>query len=493
MTKTATVHRLLREANPVADPTTAHHDERAADELYSAILARTSGRTSRTDSIRLPKPPWYRRPAMLSLVGATAMIIVIVPVVLLLRSGEPAPEETPVATVPSETTVTTATTTTTSSATSTTIAAFPDRVGPWVGTMLEASDPQFYDGKVGDMFGASVAVDREILVVGTPARFEAGEWVGLVYVLEPDGEGGWSETILRASDGSGGGQFGMAVAVDGERIVVGRPYLGSTAYVYDRSPEGEWVETRLRSDPQPGDVFGSSVAVDGNRVVIGAGGDNGNTGAIYVFDQDESGAWVETKLTASDGAPGDFLGHPSDFGYAGGIPVSVDGDRIVAGSYTANGESAVYLFELDGEGGWSETKLASFGYGAAVDGDRIVIGNETQVHVFEPDGDGGWTEQIVDVPQPGEQLAAGGGRIVVAGRPYEPPAYGSGPVYILEPDGSGGWSQTTIQAPADRAALTEPSSAISFSVATDGTRVLIGDWAYDSNRGVSYVYEPLRD
>jgi hypothetical protein len=360
--------------------------------------------------------------------------------------------------------------------------------------MLEASDPQFYDGKWGDGFGASVAVDGEILVVGAPIRVEAGEWVGLVYVLEPDGEGGWSETTLRASDGSGGGQFGMAVAVDGERIVVGRPYLGSTAYVYDRSPGGEWVETMLRgSDGLSGDLFGSSVAVDGNRVVIGAGGNYGNTGAVYVFDQDESGAWVETKLTASDGAFGDFLGHPStDFGYAGGIPVSVDGDRIVAGSHAETGESAVYLFELDGEGGWTETKLASFGYGAAVDGDRIVIGNETQVHVFEPDGNGGWTEQIVDLPQPGEQLAAGGGRIVVAGRPNVGPSYGSGPVYILEPDDSGGWSQTRIQAPADRAALS-PLPAISFSVATDGTRILIGDWAHDSARGATYVYEPLRD
>ncbi|NNC92453.1 MAG: hypothetical protein HKN80_08150 [Acidimicrobiia bacterium] len=492
MTKSVTVHRLLREANPVADPTTAHHDERAADELYSAILARTSGRTSRTDPIRLPKPQWYRRPAMLSLVGAAAMIILIVPVVLLLRPSEPAPDETPVATISPETTVTSTTTTTTSLTSTTTIATFPDQVGPWGGTKLEASDPQLYDGRWGDAFGASVAVDGEILVVGAPSRVEAGEWVGLVYVLEPDGEGGWSETILRASDGSGGGQFGMAVAVDGQRIVVGRPYLGSTAYVYDRSPGGEWVETRLRGSYG---LFGSSVAVDGNRVVIGAGGDDGNTGAVYVFDQDESGAWVETKLTASDGAPGDFLGHPSAFGYAGGIPVSVDGDRIVAGSYTANGESAVYLFELDGEGGWTETKLASFGYGAAVDGDRIVIGNEAQVHVFEPDGTGGWAEQIVDLPQPGEQLSAGGGRIVVAVRPnVAPPSYGSGPVYILEPDDSGGWSQTRIQAPADyAAALPGTLPSISFSVSTDGTRVLIGDWAHDSSIGITYVYEPLRD
>ena len=51
--------------------------------------------------------------------------------------------------------------------------------------------------------------------------------------------------------------------------------------------------------------------------------DNGaRSGSVYVFEADGGGGWVETKLTASDGAAHDHLG----------TSVAVSGDRVVAGA-----------------------------------------------------------------------------------------------------------------------------------------------------------------
>ena len=63
-----------------------------------------------------------------------------------------------------------------------------------------------------------------------------------------------------------------------------------------------------------GDRFGISVAIDGDTAVVGAYGDDDNglsSGSAYVFVKPGSG-WANmtetAKLTASDGAAGDFFG-----------------------------------------------------------------------------------------------------------------------------------------------------------------------------------------
>ena len=109
-----------------------------------------------------------------------------------------------------------------------------------------------------------------------------------------------------------------------------------------------------------------------------------------------------TKLLASDG---DFL---DSFGWA----VDVDGDRAVVGANTdeANGDlsGSAYIFEFDGTI-WSQVakltasdgeEVDQFGYSVAVDGDRVVIGapfndeiaaNSGAVYIFEFDGTN-WNE-----------------------------------------------------------------------------------------------------
>ena len=73
-----------------------------------------------------------------------------------------------------------------------------------------------------------------------------------------------------------------------------------------------------------------------------------------MFERNGQGGWLETKLTASDRAPGEYFGYWAS--YFSGVPVAIEGDRIAAGS-----RSAVYLFEPDGNGGWAETNLGLYG------------------------------------------------------------------------------------------------------------------------------------
>ena len=82
------------------------------------------------------------------------------------------------------------------------------------------------------------------------------------------------------------------------------------------------------------------------KLVVGAQDQSG--GASYVFDYDGTN-WVETILTASDGASGDKFG----------AAVGLNADRIIVGSIydQDNGlfSGSAYVFECDGTS-WVETE-----------------------------------------------------------------------------------------------------------------------------------------
>ena len=270
------------------------------------------------------------------------------------------------------------------------------------------------DAASGDQFAWSVAVSGDRVVVGAPSDDDLGSDSGSVYVLEPDGAGGWSETHLTASDGAANDFFGAAVAVSGGRVVVGAQLdddLGSdsgSVYVFEPDGAGGWSKTKLTaSDGAANDQFGASVAVSGDRVVVGAPFDDDlgfSSGSGYVLEPDGAGGWSESKLTASDGAALDF------FGYS----VAVSGDRVVVGAVAdddlGSDAGSAYVFEPDGAGGWSGTKVTAsdgaaldfFGFSVAVSGDRVVMGargdddlvsNSGSAYVFgltpvDADGDG---------------------------------------------------------------------------------------------------------
>lgn len=159
---------------------------------------------------------------------------------------------------------------------------------------------------------------------------------------------------LTSSDGVAGDEFGFAVAVKGNTVVVGASQFNSSkvgaAYVFVKGVNGWTNMTQTAkltaSDATVGANFGSSVAfVGSSTVVVGAPhaavGANQNQGEAYVFVE-PLGGWVNmtetARLTSADGAANDF------FGYS----VSGSGNTIAVGAPQASAgvqaQGVVYLF-----------------------------------------------------------------------------------------------------------------------------------------------------
>ena len=188
---------------------------------------------------------------------------------------------------------------------------------------------------------------------------------GAAYVLAKDSSGAWSQVAkLTASDGEAGDIFGWSVAVDWDTVVVGARYDDS-AYVFTKPGTGWATATETAkltaSDGVVGDWFGQSVAVDGDTVVVGASEHDGS-GSAYVFTKAADSVWTDAtqtaKLTASDGD--DF----DEFGKS----VAVDGDTAVAGAPNNDGYGSAYVF-IKPAAGWDDaTQTAKLTPGATDDG-----------------------------------------------------------------------------------------------------------------------------
>ena len=130
-------------------------------------------------------------------------------------------------------------------------------------------------------------------------------------------------------------------------------------------PRGGWRDEtespRLTPQMAPRGLLGFAVAVSDRTVVAGAPKTmtltSSNThGAVYVFVEPQGGwrsATQTAKLTASDGAPGDWLGNS----------VAIQRNTVIAGAPNATvngsaGEGAVYAFYKPGRGWANKTESA---------------------------------------------------------------------------------------------------------------------------------------
>ena len=211
-----------------------------------------------------------------------------------------------------------------------------------------------------DHFGRSVAISGNTIVVGTDSDDIGGNKdQGSAYVFVKPGSG-WSDMtetakLTTSADAKRYLIFGASVAIDGDTIVVGAPgYEASrgSAYIYVKPGSG-WTTTdaynaRLTAAGGTGpDEFGESVSISGDKIVVGAYQDDSwpNTrGSAFLFEK-PGGGWAttsvyEAKLTASDRGVGDR------FGYA----VGVSGDTVVVGAYQDDvdgnkDQGSAYAFE----------------------------------------------------------------------------------------------------------------------------------------------------
>ncbi|MBY0112375.1 MAG: hypothetical protein K2Y21_06105 [Phycisphaerales bacterium] len=244
-----------------------------------------------------------------------------------------------------------------------------------------------------DLFGVSVAIDGDTLVVGVPFD-NVGSNVdqGSANVYRWTGTDWTREATLIAPDSAANDFFGFSVAITGDTVIIGAygDDVGVNAdqgsvYLFTRAGSSWTQQAKLiASDGASGDRLGYAVAISGDTVIMGASGDDigvkANQGSAYVFARAGSSWTQQAKLTAADGAADDNLGQS----------VAISGDTAIVGAGLDDAganvdQGSAYVFVRVGPTWTQQAKLAAndgaagdaFGSAVALTGDTAVIGAAT--------------------------------------------------------------------------------------------------------------------
>lgn len=325
---------------------------------------------------------------------------------------------------------------------------------------------------------------------------------------------------LDHADTTAGNFFGVAVSVDGDRVVVGASAENvcgdnsGAAYILEWDEEQRlWREAAklVPDDCDVGRFFGRSVSISGNRVLIGSAQSFFATeisNAAYLFELDSlSGTWTQVARLTGD---------PAMREGAFGSSVSLNGDRALV---TTSGDpsegqyhGAAYIFERDPRThewrrtarlvGSGELNQGIFGGSGDLDGNRIVVAASTyfryrpgSVYIFERDPQTGFWSEAKRIPNVDDFFISAdldGNRLIVGESRHG--RHNSGIATIYTRSSQGEWTPTETIRP--RSPYEE--GAFGAQVSLSGDRALVV--GYDEQLGFefnidrvvySYVYNPL--
>jgi len=149
-----------------------------------------------------------------------------------------------------------------------------------------------------------VSVSGDWLAIGARGDGDAGQWSGAVHLYHMENST-WTKTgRLTASDASAVDDFGRGLAIGGDYLVVGacrdddNGTDSGSVYIFERDGN-DWQDEHKVTAPDgaAGDYFGWRTAVDGDYAVIGAPyhDENGSdSGSAYVFRRTTGGVLDKT-------------------------------------------------------------------------------------------------------------------------------------------------------------------------------------------------------
>ncbi len=288
-------------------------------------------------------------------------------------------------------------------------------------------------------FGRAMALSGADLAVGQPVNWYGP---GMVYTYRAGARGAWEATsTLTAPDSSRMDDFGRALALEGNTLVVGAPRKrDGVVYVFERSdPASPWsLATTFEpgGDAEPGE-YGSAVALHGDQLWIGAPG----AGEVWLFRREGDGWAPGERIAPEEGAPG--------FGSA----LSVEDGRILVGAPAADeGRGRAYVAERNAAGAWGAPRRletgeglperAGLGTAVLLLGDRALLGLPGASVVLDLAlGEEGSTRVLRPFDGParaqfGQALAASGDALWVGAPGADG---GNGRLYRFAAGASGGW------------------------------------------------------
>ncbi len=194
-------------------------------------------------------------------------------------------------------------------------------------------------------------------------------------------------------------QFGAAVAIDGDEILVAEPIdRGGPATIYRYGDTGDgWERIGTMAAPPHGgsDYFGRFIAMDDESLLIGGTLFENSTGAAWAYRRNGDD-WEFDSILQPEG-----VSEEEAFGRFG----QLFGDLFFASSLGFGGVGAVWVFERDAAGAWIEQAVLQpeapapqefFGWGLSYNGERLIVGSFAgeqgtgAAYIFTQSEDGTW-------------------------------------------------------------------------------------------------------
>ncbi len=332
-------------------------------------------------------------------------------------------------------------------------------------------------------YGRAVAMTSSELVIGQPVNWYAP---GSVYAYRQNAAGRWLERqrlSAPAADAQRMDDFGRTLALEGNTLLVSAPRMMANAgvvFVFSRSStNAEWRSGGRIAAPAGGE-FGAALAMAGDDLMVGAPGvDSG--GAVYHYRR-LSGEW-QLQSTLRAATPG---------AAAFGSSLSMQGEWLLVGAPASDsGAGRIYAGRRQG-GVWSAPKQltvqsaprGSLGSSVLLDGQRAFIGapGMNLVHVLSETGDI-WTSSGELRPYDGNRSRMFGAAVAKVGRDLWVGAPGqNGRVYRFLDDRASGWNGA-MSLLADSSEGSSWPFAFGYAIASAGTRAVVSMPTRDFGEG----------
>ncbi len=343
------------------------------------------------------------------------------------------------------------------------------------------------DIEANQFFGTTVGIDGDFAIVGSPHALSGGVGHAFIYqriddiwieeaALQPEVNPNELNDLITQHHDS----FGHAVAISGERVIIGEPSIrplakdvlligDGAAHIYKREGEGWVLEARLtipNTQEIEAEKFGFSVDIDGDYAIVGA---PGGTGAAYVFMFDGA-AWVQKAELTGDDLPGSEFGQSVAISGPTAIVSEPPPDPLPVGMPPEEMRPAI-----------------------AVVGDPATFAFENQgcAYVYQPTPTGVWERQSKLLPQVvfessdipvafGTDVDVDHGLVVVSAPGYTfvgeavEPSIGEGGAFVF---GEPAWEQLAalrVKGTLESATTDIPDSVIGASVAISEGFVAVG-------------------
>lgn len=373
------------------------------------------------------------------------------------------------------------------------------------------------DGEPEDILGWSVAIHGDQAIAGSRGDDVKGLISGSAYLFGRTTNGWVQQAKLTADDGTEGDELGFSVALSRDVAIVGSMYDGvsrGSVYVFRRTGSS-WLQQAKVTAPGglTGHEFGYSAAISGDYLMVGAPGE----GSAYFFYLPPEGglpplsspcSLTPPAPTATDNCGSTLTGTTSTV-----FPVTSPGITTVTWTYTDGSGNSISqnqeiilkdatppVPDLSVELGWAQAaKLLAadgdeedyFGSSVSVSGEYAIAGAELDgehgfasgaAYIFKRDGSS-WMQQVKLNPNDRagyEEFGASvsmSGDYVIVGAPGA--GFGSGAAYVFHRVGSN-WLQQAKLTATDSL----PGNAFGYSVSIDSMHAVVGAM-YDQSNGPS--------